>query len=236
MEALRGHAERDQRLEFIAEPSQASIEHAANLISQVVRSSNLQMALNTGWIALDTCYQGDLGVWRSMRGRMAGLSRLARHPMVVSSASDLSRCIAILDLEDRLAVSVYTSLSVSHFRELLRLPESEQLRFLRLARRKRWPSRTLAAAISAETARPPQVPVAQPSMTRVPLPPRKGPKAHSLLFRNVRRLAGDPNTTFGSVGEAKALSTKEREQTRMWLTDLKAHLEALLVELGVTEQ
>lgn len=232
MQAHNTHHHRDH--DFVVAPSGASIERAAVLISQAVRTTSLQLAITTGQIALDACYQGNIEVWRGRRGTEVGLRRLARHPLVQTSPSYLSRCIGIFEMEQRLTVSALTSLSVSHFREVLRLPDPKQLPLLLQAQRERWTVRQLAISVAAELTPPlTQVPDPPVHPLKIPSPHgRPGPKPTPALFRNARRMAGDPETRVGSVVEVRAMSQIQREQTRVWLTHLKTHLEALLSELG----
>lgn len=111
------------------------IVELAIAIDRRAEQSALEFALGAGQLIIQGLYGGNLAAWRA-RGRgdlsFRQLSRLTR-----VSASVLYRSVAIYEMSCRMDV-VQWGLPMSHLRAVIGLPDADQRRLLRQAKREHW--------------------------------------------------------------------------------------------------
>jgi len=112
------------------------IESTVARINRLARETTLKLAQEVGRIVVEEFYRGDLEVLRRRGAKDASLRKLAEHPSLSVSASDLHRSIGIYELCDRLGVWDWQHLTKSHFRAVMGLPEKKQARILQNAEEK----------------------------------------------------------------------------------------------------
>lgn len=115
------------------------VEQALAQIRHIARVSSLQLALDIGEVVFETVFEGDVAALRSRGPKHASFRRLALHPELPMSASNLWRAVAIYELSRRLPdLRRTTHLGVCHVRAVLGLPPREQKQLLARAESERW--------------------------------------------------------------------------------------------------
>lgn len=116
-----------------------AVEKALAQIRHIARVSSLQLALDVGEVVFETIFDGDAAMLRSRGPKHTSFRRLALHPELPMSASNLWRAVAIFELSRRLPdLPQATHLGVCHVRAVLGLPPHDQEQLLARAESERW--------------------------------------------------------------------------------------------------
>lgn len=114
------------------------IDEVAGKIQHLQRTATLDLAMNVGKIVVEGIYGGDLDQWRARGAKDSSFRKLADREDLGLSRSTLQRSVAIYEMCDRLGVSTWRHLGVSHLRAVLGLPDEHQRRLLTNAEKKEW--------------------------------------------------------------------------------------------------
>lgn len=129
----------------IARVDDRLIDHVVEELNRVQRETPFERALAIGALIVDRFYAGDLAVWRARAGKDLSFRRLvARAGRGLNlTAVSLYRAVALYELTQRLGISTWQHLSVSHVRSVLGLPDDLQRQLLAVAERARWTTKRL---------------------------------------------------------------------------------------------
>jgi hypothetical protein len=136
----------------LATLSSASIAAEDALIDEVVQELNViqriatfDVTLRMGKLIVDRFYGGNLSIWRVHAQKETSFRKLAARATrdLNVTATTLYRAVALYELTQRLGVSAWQHLSLSHVRTVLGLPEEQQRRLLTTADEARWTSKRL---------------------------------------------------------------------------------------------
>ncbi len=133
-----------------ASPGEEVMDTVVRELNEALRGSTMDLHLRIGQLVIDRLYGGDLNAWRAQGPKEASFERLAAragHDLLVS-ASSLYRAVALFELTERLAISKWKSLGVSHLRAVLGLPDRDQRPLLSAAEREKWTVKRLEAEVS----------------------------------------------------------------------------------------
>lgn len=186
-------------------------------IKRMVRQAGLEFALSVGSIIIHHFYGGNMCAWRSRGPKTASFRRLAAHPDVPLSPVALYRCVALLELCERLnAPTRWSNLGASHLRAVLALPANVQENLLATANAERWTVRALQEEV----------------LVRKSLgPARGGRRAQPHIARCLTSLKRSVENYQHALGRTEGISTAEAEHGLRLLEEAKAGLEALQSEL-----
>ena len=125
--------------------SEEDIGEVARLIRRMRDVAGLQFAVAVGQLVVDRFFEGDLDLFRARGAKSVSLRRLTVHPELPFSASTLSRTVAIFEVVERVGgLEAVRSLTHSHLRYVLGLPETVQLALIREADDEAWPVARMA--------------------------------------------------------------------------------------------
>jgi len=115
------------------------LDEVVATLSNLTRSSHLELALKVGEIVVTRLYGGDLQALRHRGRKEASFRKLAAHRRLPFSPSTLWRDVAIYELVQRMPGLAKTKhLGVAHLRAVVGLPQSVQERLLKAAETERW--------------------------------------------------------------------------------------------------
>lgn len=190
-----------------------AVEKALAQIRHIARVSSLQLALDVGEVVFETIFDGDAVLLRSRGPKHTSFRRLALHPELPMSASNLWRAVAIYELSRRLPdLSRTTHLGVCHVRAVLGLPPQEQEQLLARAESERWDVSRLETQASAR---------------------RRGhggrPRKLEVLkaLDKLRGVAALPLSTFSDKRALRRMSGEEVDVALETLNELSERFEAL---------
>lgn len=189
------------------------VESALARIRHVARASSLQLALDVGEIVFTTIFGGDAAAFRARGPKHTSFRRLALHPELPMSASNLWRAVAIYELSLRFPALVSAQhLGVCHVRAVLGLPAAEQERLLNRAEKERWALSRLEAQAARQRkgqgGRPPKLEVLK-------------------ALDSLRRVATLPMATFADEKAVKRLSQEDVQVALETLNELNERCVAL---------
>jgi len=123
------------------------LDEVVTEINRIHRSATVDLALTIGKLIVERFYAGELAVWRRHAGKEASFRKLAARAGrdLHMTATTLYRAVALYELTQRLGVSTWKHLSVSHLRAVLGLPEDEQRQLLATADLSCWTTARLEA-------------------------------------------------------------------------------------------
>ena len=107
-------------------------------IRRLQRDATIGLAIHVGELIISKLYGGDFSTWRSHGSKDVSFRKLTELLQDDLSASVLYRSVAIYELADRMGVSTWKHLGVSHVRAVLGLPIKEQERILETAEEEAW--------------------------------------------------------------------------------------------------
>jgi len=128
----------EQELLPAQEVSDRVIDQVAQDIRRLQRDATIGLALHIGELIIRNLYGGDFSTWRSHGSKDVSFRKLTVLLQEDLSVSVLYRSVAIYELADRMGVSTWKHLGVSHVRAVLGLPMKEQERILSAAEEKAW--------------------------------------------------------------------------------------------------
>ena len=197
--------------------SDVVLAQVAEKIRNLQRGATLDLALGIGRIIIKDIYGGDLTVWQSHGAKEASFRRLAENHDLGMSFSTLQRSVAIWELCQRLGVSTWKHLGVSHLRTVLGLPEKHQRKLLAHAEDDQWTVEKLAAEAgkvkkSRGSGRPPL-----PSFVKA--------------IGRLGKIADDRERLFGDLDRLDALSPEEAEALYQRIIGVKLACEDLQLRL-----
>jgi hypothetical protein len=139
----RGSALRDVDLPASQRPlAQAGdgLDGIVQDLNQLVRTETVNLHIAIGRLVIDRLYQGDFSRWRRKGSKETSLRKLASRSgkELMVSATTLYRAVAMYELVERLGISGWKHLSVSHLRGVLAVPQAEQKRLLTVAESEKW--------------------------------------------------------------------------------------------------
>ena len=114
------------------------IVQVAQDIRRLQRDATIGLAIHIGELIISKLYGGDFSTWRSHGSKDVSFRKLTELLQDDLSASVLYRSVAIYELADRMGVSTWKHLGVSHVRAVLGLPIKEQERILETAEEEAW--------------------------------------------------------------------------------------------------
>jgi hypothetical protein len=110
-------------------------------INEISREAGLMGAVRSGRLIVEKFFGGKFDDWRKREADDASINKLAerfkRAGQRGYSASNLSRLVAVHELNEREGVSTWKHLGLSHVRTVLSLPEADQKRLLSTAEDKK---------------------------------------------------------------------------------------------------
>lgn len=130
-------------------------------INHLHADATIGFARALGRLVLDALYGGSPEAWRARRGHDPAFQELRRlfvQDELRVSPVQIWRALSLVELEHRLSISTWESLTFSHIRELFTLPEAQQRALIELGRGQAIPARRfqeLCAEARRKTARRP---------------------------------------------------------------------------------
>jgi hypothetical protein len=157
-------------------------------INEAFRAGTMDIHIAIGRLIITRLYGGDLRVWRAHGAKETSFAKLAVRSGndLLVSATSLYRAVALFELTERLGISAWKYLGVSHLRAVLSLPDFEQRRLLATAEKDRWTVKRIEG--EASTLRQTQ----ERRRGRHPLPPfvKTIHRVAKALFHPSKALAG----------------------------------------------
>ncbi|MFZ5479081.1 MAG: hypothetical protein ACOZNI_20090 [Myxococcota bacterium] len=187
-------------------------------LNELARASAFDFARAAGLLIVEKFYAGDLNAWRSRGQKDASFRKLAERAeagLLHVSAPVLYRSVAIYELEQRLGVSMWKHLTVSHLRAVLGLPEEKQRKLLTDAEAKQLTVADLERAAAK---------------VRKKEADGRGRRPDPGFVKGIRRLGKllqDPETWFGELEKANDLEDEEVAALRTTLQQMRERCEEL---------
>lgn len=190
-------------------------------LNEIVRSGMVDLHVALGRAVIDRLYGGDLRAWRARGPRDVSFRQLAARTDkdLMVSATVLYRAVALCELLDRIGVSSWKHLGVSHMRGVLGLPDPDQRRLLVAAETERW----TVERLEAESHR------LRTSAER-PRGRRRLPEFVKTV-RRVAKLLGETQRTLGGPDQLHGVSDQEVDALRDTLTLVRDQLQILEAHL-----
>lgn len=186
-------------------------------IRHLTRAASLHLALDVGEIVFHRIFGGSAARVRRRGPKDASFRRLALHPELPMSASNLWRAVAIYELSLRVpALRRSPRLGVSHARAVLGLPPSSQASLIARADAESW----TVTRLSEEAAR---------RRTGRGGRPRKAEVER--VLETLRRLSALPATTLLDKDAIARMSSEDVEVGLVTLRELSGLLAELAREL-----
>lgn len=201
------------------------LDSAAEELRALATAAAMDLSMRVGEVIIRTLYGGSFKAWRRRGKKCNSLRTLACRPDVPMSATAIYRAVAIYELVCRVGgLDVFCSLSVSHYRAVLRLPSAKQTELLALAEAERW----TAAELERHTR---QVTPEETSRSRGGRPPlnpvrRAVRRAARVLEEDELRMDDLAQLVDGPDGEAA------RQEFKAFLSRVAVLAEALDVDLS----
>jgi hypothetical protein len=204
---------------------------AEALIDQVVVELNilhtratLETAIEMGRLIVARFYDGDLTAWREHRASEISFRRLAARAErdLDVSATNLYRAVALYELTDRLRIDRDSSLTMTHLRTVVGLPEDNQTALLASAERLHWTTERLereAATVRAT--------LCQRKGRRPAPPPLRAAQRVARTWRRIEEAFADEAVQKLSLPELESLH-RTVDEVRLWLEQLARRLAGAL--------
>jgi hypothetical protein len=208
----------------VSEVPEQVLDELARDLAALHRQHTLRFALDVGKMVLDRLYGGSLDAWRAGAGASDGsLRKLAAKLTALGargfSAASLQSAVAVLDVDERVAVSSRPQLNASHVRAVLGLPPAKQEELLGKAEGRNWTAKQLEKEAAKAKKR---------LTTRTGRPPL--PAFVKTVNRWERELADDA-ATFADLEQAAALDPGEARRIRAAVHAMRERCDRLLAEL-----
>lgn len=201
------------------------IEKLIHRLDDLQRSETFSFARKAGRDIVDTFYNGDLGAWRTHGPKDSSFRRLAdlaEKKGLNLSPTTLYRCVALVEVEDRLGPLDAKKLSFTHAREVFGLPEKEQTRLLTTAAEKDWSIEDMAKAAA-------KVRKKEGDGRGRPALPTFVKSIHALG----RLIAEDDGDPFADIDDLDQISDEDAEKLWKTVTGVKLKCEELQKKLQV---
>lgn len=119
-------------------------------LNEAFRGGTMDLHLKMGQVIINRLYAGDLSAWRAHGPKEVSFESLAARTGrdLLVSASSLYRAVALFELTERLGVSKWKSLGVSHLRAVLGLADQQQRPLLAAAEQGEWTVERLETEVS----------------------------------------------------------------------------------------
>jgi hypothetical protein len=199
----------------------SKVELVVRELQELARQGALDLAFRIGKLIVDRFYGGDINLWRRRGRKSISLRALTRYPELPFSAAAIYRALAIHELVERVgSVSAWKHLGPGHFRAVLALPESEQIRYLTFAEERAWTVGQLERQLlelkhwSSRGGRP-------------RLPP------YVKTLRKLQKLGETPEVLRADPEELRALSAADRRELVVVAEGLARSLQQLAASLAV---
>jgi hypothetical protein len=123
----------------------ALIDQVVHELNVIQRTATFDVTLKIGKLIVDRFYGGDLSIWRARARKETSFRKLAARATkdLNVTATTLYRAVALYELTQRLGISTWQHLSLSHVRTVLGLPDEQQRRLLSTADDARWTTKRL---------------------------------------------------------------------------------------------
>jgi hypothetical protein len=120
--------------------SAETLDRLVGELNRVLRTETVNLHLALGRVVIERLYRGEFSRWRNKGAKESSFRKLAARSGrgLAVSATSLYRAVALYELFDRLGVSSWKHLGVSHLRGVLGLPDTEQRRLLTAAESEGW--------------------------------------------------------------------------------------------------
>jgi hypothetical protein len=112
-------------------------------LNELHGQATLEVALKMGAIIVNRFYGGDMRTWREHRRKEASFRKLAARSDLTVSATTLYRAVALYELTQRLRIGDRSSLTMTHLRVVISLPEADQEALLEQAETNQWSTERL---------------------------------------------------------------------------------------------
>jgi len=186
-------------------------------LNDIFRSGTMGLHVRLGRVIIEMLYGGDLARWRAKGTKDLSFRKLASRANrdLAISVSSLCRAVALCELTDRLEISTWKHLGVSHLRGVLGLPDREQRRLLAIAETEAWTVERLEkekAKVSATQTR------------------RRGRRRMPAFVKTVHRLMkllDEPEQSFGGLDELNQVDENEIARLLGVISSTKDRLEIL---------
>lgn len=190
-------------------------------LNGIFRSGTMDLHIRLGRVIIEKLYGGDLAGWRAKGTKEISFRKLASRANrdLAISVSSLCRAVALCELTDRLGISTWKHLGVSHLRGVLGLPDREQRRLLAIAESEAWTVERLEnekAKVSATQTR------------------RRGRRRMPAFVKTVHRLMkvlDEPEQGFGGLDELNQVDENEIARLLGVISSTKDRLEILEAHL-----
>ena len=207
-----------------AEPDEfeTAVAEASAAIRAVTTASLLQLSADVGKIVLDRFYGGDPERFRSHGRKDVSIRKLAKRLEAGAGMNATAICRSVQTHLLLLRVGqgrVWTSITSSHLRAALKLPDAEQESVLLEAESAGWSFRDTVEEVRRRRS-------AVPGAARVPVP------RYSRTTRLLERISGGEGRWLEGLEEAAAHDPAVAEQTRQRLASTIERLERLLHRLS----
>ena len=193
------------------------LKAVAEKIRTLHRGATLDLAMNIGQIIVDDIFGGDLEAWRAKGAKDASLRKLAADPDLGVSHATLHRFAAVYELTQRLGVSTWKHLGVSHLRAVLGLPEKEQKRLIDKAEAKGWSVERIEKEARGKRVKAPRGRKPDPGFVK--------------SIRRLDKLVVDRDALFGDLDRLEGLDAEEVEALYKQVTGVKLACEELQARL-----
>lgn len=186
-------------------------------LNDVFRAGAVDLHLRLGRVVIERLYRGDLRRWRARGPRDISFRKLAARAGadLAVSATGLCRAVAVCELVDRLGVSSWKHLTVSHLRGVLGLSDADQRQLLASAEASRWTVEQLereAARLRAQ---------AEERRGRRPLP------AFVKTLHRFARLVAEPQETFAGIEKLSEITDETVGQLLETVSRVREQLDML---------
>jgi hypothetical protein len=168
------------------------LDRIVSELNDVLRSGMMDLHLRMGRAIVFGLYEGDLRIWRSHGSKETSFKKLAARTErdLHVSATSLYRSVALFEMTDRLGISTWKRLGVSHLRTVLGLRDPDQRRLLTAAEESHWTVERLESEVSK---------------LRVPEERRRGRHPLPILVKTVRRVAKAVSQSKQAFASGEAL-------------------------------
>lgn len=185
------------------------LDEVVRQLNEMQRGAAFDLALRMGKLIVDRFYGGSLAAWRAHATREVSVRKLARRcgQDLAVTATSLFRAIALYELSDRLGVSTWKHLSVSHLRTVLGLPEEEQRRLLAEADAQAWTTSRLEA---------------EASKIRRALRGLRGRRPLPVFVKTINRLGGVLSAREEVLASVESMATIDRQEAIRLSSTLQA--------------
>lgn len=209
-----------------AAASEHVIEGVVETLNTMQRAAGFDFARAVGRVVLDSLYGGDMNAWRLRGESDASYRKLREHAdkdELKISAVALYRSMALIELEDRLQITDWKNLNITHIRSVFGLPDDQQKKLLTTAQAKGWDGERLEAEVAKVRKKEGD------KRGRPPLPAFV--KGIGALRRVIEPGDGKPDP-FGDLELAEELDAEEAQALWQTVTGVKIKCEEIQKKLA----